>query len=131
MADGALKIINAMKKIEQSNRPANNEIVTLTVTKKNPLTFQLENRLTITQDFYELSKMERWTDLKVGDKVRGFKFNNSQKYYINENISGGFKHNSAQTEEDVEHLQEDYESLAKRVSNLENIVANLQNQIGG
>ena len=43
MAGGAQKIINAMKKVNNSNRTSTSEIVTLTVSSVNPLIFKWDN----------------------------------------------------------------------------------------
>ena len=84
--NGAEKMVAAMKKLGQKKTPGS-QITTLTVSSLKPLIFKLENRLEIDSDFYELSNLEDWNDLKIGDKVRGFSFNEGQKYFINEKIS--------------------------------------------
>jgi hypothetical protein len=112
--NGAEKIINAMKKVNNSNQPTTSEIVSLTVESLNPLTFQSQDRLSITKDFYTLSKVEDWTQLSAGDIVRAFKMNSGQNYYINEIITGESKSDT------VKSLQEQIKELADRVTALEN-----------
>lgn len=111
---GAEKLINAMKKINSSGQPIQSQITSATVEKLNPLTFKIENRLSITKDFYELNAVVDWSTLQVGDKVRCFSFNEGQKYYINEILKS-----------------EDAVSLEKQVSDLTARVERLEQLIGG
>lgn len=113
MANGAEKIINAMKKVNNSNKTSTSEIVTLTVSSVNPLIFKFDNRLEITKEFYSLSKVEDWSSVKIGDTVRAFKMNNAQSYYINELVNG------EGSSESVKSLQDKIEDLTKRVEILE------------
>ena len=82
--NGAEKIVNAMKKVSNSSKLPSSQIISATITSVNPLKFQLENRLEIDENFYELSNLEDWRNVKVGDKVRAFSYNDGQKYYISE-----------------------------------------------
>lgn len=82
--NGAEKIVNAMKKVNKSGKTTESQIVSATVTSVKPLIFQLENRLEIDNNFYELSNLEDWKNIKVGTKVRAFSYNEGQKYYISE-----------------------------------------------
>ena len=114
MAGGAQKIINAMKKVNNSNRTSTSEIVTLTVSSVNPLIFKLDNRLEIRKEFYTLSKVENWDELQVGDTVRAFKMNNAQSYYINEIVSGeSGSSNIKDLENRVIELERKVEELTK------------------
>ena len=106
--NGAEKIVDAMKRLG-ANRSVGSQIVTLTVSSLKPLIFKLENRLEIDSDFYELSKLEDWSNLKVGDTVRGFSFNEGQKYFINEKISGS----------SMSNVEKQLLELTKRVEQLE------------
>ena len=80
--NGAEKIVNAMKKVNKSNQQVPSQIISATVVSIEPLVFQLENRLKIDSNFYELSGLTDWKKVKVGDVFKGFSFNEGQKYYI-------------------------------------------------
>ena len=124
--NGAEKIINAMKKVNQSNLPKQSEIGSLTVYSKNPLTFQLENRLKITPEFYELSNIENWNKLNVGDTVRAFSFNEGQKYYITEKIPLNSKINSARMDERIDNNKTRIDTLTGNVSTITTTVNNIR-----
>lgn len=93
--DGAQKFIDAMKKVNKSNQTKPSEIVSCTAISKNPLVFQLENRLQINSNFYELSNCYDWTKVEVGDIFRAFSFNEGQKYYIIEKTPYNTNNNPA------------------------------------
>lgn len=80
--NGAEKIVNAMKKVNQSNQQVPSQIISATIVSVEPLIFQLENRLKIDSNFYELSGLTDWTKVQVGDVFKGFSFNEGQKYFI-------------------------------------------------
>ena len=113
---GAEKLVSAMKKVNQSGQPAQSQLLSATVTKTNPLTFKIENRLEITKDFYELSTLEDWSTLQVGDKVRCFTYNNGQTYFINEKLTGRRSESSVDSQLD---------DLEQRVTRLEQIIGGL------
>lgn len=123
--NGAEKIVNAMKKVNQSNLPKQSEIGSLTVQSINPLTFQLENRLKITPEFYELSNIENWNKLKVGDTVRAFSFNEGQKYYITEKVPLNPKINSATMDERIDNNKIRIDTLTGNVSTITTTVNNI------
>lgn len=123
--NGAEKIINAMKKVNQSNLPKQSEIGSLTVYSKNPLTFQLENRLKITPEFYELSNIENWNKLEVGDTVRAFSFNEGQKYYITEKVPLNSKINSAGMDERIDNNKIRIDTLVGKVNAVTTTVTNI------
>lgn len=80
--NGAEKIVNAMKKVNESNQQVPSQIISATIISVEPLVFQLENRLKIDSNFYELSGLTDWTKVQVGDVFKGFSFNEGQKYFI-------------------------------------------------
>ena len=82
--NAAQKIVNSMKKVNNSNKEPSSQIISATVSSINPLKFQLENRLELDENFYILSNLEDWKNIKIGTKVRAFSYNNGQKYYISE-----------------------------------------------
>lgn len=87
--NAAQKIVNTMKRVNENNKPISSKIVSLTTISINPIIFELENRLQITNSFYTLSSQDDWSKLQVGDKVQAFSFNNGQQYFILERFYNG------------------------------------------
>ena len=107
--NGAEKIVNAMKKVNQSNQTIPSQIVSATITSVNPLIFQLENRLSIDSNFYELSNLVDWTNVEIGEVFRAFSFNEGQKYYILEKTPYNTANNPAIISQQVQEIKEDIE----------------------
>jgi len=78
MGNGANKLFNIIGKT--SNKSATTSLVTLTVNSTNPLTFKLDDKLTITEEFYLLEIADGSFDLD--EKVNALVLNNNQLYYI-------------------------------------------------
>lgn len=78
MGNGANKLFNIIGKTSnKSNTPS---LVTLTVNSTNPLTFKLDDKLTITEEFYLLEIANGSFDLD--EKVNALVLNDNQLYYI-------------------------------------------------
>lgn len=120
---GAEKIINAMKQVSKSDNQIPSEIVTVTVISINPLIFQLENRLQITSEFYELSNLFDWAKVTVNQVFRAFSFNEGQKYYIVEPYP-------LQTNLNTGKMDERINQNATAISNLTIVVQGQQEPIG-
>ena len=128
--NGAQRILNVMKKINQSGQNATSDIVSLTVKSTEPLIFENENRLTINSTFYSLSKVENWSNLKKGDIVRAFKMNNGQSYYVNEILEGnGSSDNIKNLEDSLIDLTVLVSQLSKQVYDLEEQVKELNKRV--
>ena len=136
--NGAQRILNVMKKINQSGQNTTSDIVSLTVKSTEPLIFENENRLTINSTFYSLSKVENWSNLKKGDIVRAFKMNNGQSYYINEILEGNGSSDNIKNLEDslidltvlVSQLSSQVNDLEKQVKELNKRVETLEGKVG-
>lgn len=95
MADAASRIFNVMKR---SGTDTVSELVHLKVKTVNPLTLILDDRVILTEDFFELSKSINVVNIHVDDILVGISLNGGQKYLIQENSndetgglpSGGF-----------------------------------------
>lgn len=125
--NGAEKLINAMKKVNESNQPPQSKIVSLTVQSINPLIFELDNRLSITSDFYELSNLENWNTLTVGDIVRAFSYNKGQTYYISEKLPLNSDTNSANLDLRIKNNKTDIQTMKNQIVTINNIIQNLNN----
>lgn len=79
--NSANKIVDSLAKL---NTDTSNEILYMRVKTLSPLTFAIDERLSIGPDFYILSKFENWNNLRKGDRVLAFSFNKKQKFYIAE-----------------------------------------------
>ena len=82
MADAASRIFNVMKR---SGTDTVSELVHLKVKTVNPLTLILDDRVTLTEDFFELSKSINVANIHVDDILVGISLNGGQKYLIQEN----------------------------------------------
>lgn len=123
MADGAKKIVDAMKTILNTQQNTTSAIVSLKVKSIEPLIFENEHRLPIDENFYSLSKIEDWNQLNIGDVVRAFKMNNGQSYYIQESLK------SANSSDNLKNLEETLITLANMVSDLTQEVEDLTQEV--
>lgn len=82
MANGANRLFNVMKKLSRSTNNAPSQIVSLTVKSTKPLILKRDEKLEITESFCTFNKTLPKEDLKVGDIVTAFVFNNGQSYFI-------------------------------------------------
>lgn len=80
MGNGASRIFNIMKKSNETSSAS--QLVTLKVKTVNPLTFELDDRVILTADFYIISDKIDKSKLRVGDAVLATTFNNGQVYFI-------------------------------------------------
>lgn len=90
MSKGVSKIFDVMKNTaekEASNSEA--QLVSISVKTTSPLVFNLDDRTTITQEFYTLDKALDETSLQVGDVLNAIVLNKGQMYYILNNSAGG------------------------------------------
>lgn len=81
--NSAVSLVEALSKLNKN--PTSSNLVYLRVKQVEPeLTFELDERLEITKEFYILSKFENWNYLWKKDRVLAFVFNNGQKFYLAE-----------------------------------------------
>lgn len=85
MANGASRIFNVIKNTNDINDT--NNLLSVTVKTLNPLTFKIDDKLSIEPNFYILSEDIDVNKLQIGDILNAFTFNNGQLYYINQGIS--------------------------------------------
>lgn len=111
---GAEKIVNAMKQVTKSGQQSTSQVISATCVSTSPLKFQLENRLVIDSNFYELSNLEDWSTLALNDRVRGFKMEGGQRYFINEKIVAS----RDSVEKQLTTMQAEIEDLKRRVTAL-------------
>lgn len=78
MGNGANKLFNIMNKTGNQNNSTS--LVTLTVKSTNPLIFKLDEKLSITEEFYILDNPEG--TFEINDAVNALVLNNNQLYYI-------------------------------------------------
>ena len=83
MGNGANRILKVMQK---SGKNTISSVVFLEVNSLSPLTFQLDDRLTITKEFYILSDDIILERLKLGTKLLAFTFNDGQCYFIHQAV---------------------------------------------
>ena len=124
---GAEKIVNAMKQVSKSDKQLPSEIITVTVVNINPLIFQLENRLQITNEFYELSNLFDWTKATVNQVFRALSFNEGQKYYILEPYPLQTSTNSSKMDERIKTNRTDINNLTNTVNSISGQVTNIIN----
>lgn len=123
--NGAEKIINAMKQVNKSNQPKQSEIVSLTVQSINPLIFTLENRLSITSEFYELSNLYDWSKLVVGDIVRAFSYNDGQTYYISEKLPLDFDTNASNLDDRIKENKSDIQTMQSQITVINTLIEHI------
>ena len=124
---GAEKIVNAVKQASKSDKQITNEIITVNVVSINPLIFQLENRLQITNEFYELSNLFDWTKATVNQVFRALSFNEGQKYYILEPYPLQTSTNSSKMDERISTNRTDINNLTNTVNTISGQVTNIIN----
>lgn len=88
MANSASRLFKLMQK---SGTDTISEIVYLTLKSKNPLIFNLENRLDITKDFISFDDNILLEKLNIGDTVQATTFNNGQMYFIQQGLKKKIK----------------------------------------
>ena len=88
MGNGVNRLFNVMKKTSDGAKTASSKLVSLKVKSINPLTFQLDDRLDITEEFCYFSNSADKDLLNVGDVVVAVALNEGQTYYIQHNLDG-------------------------------------------
>ena len=84
MSNGASRLFNVMQK---SGTDTVSELVAVKVNSLNPLTFQINEKIIIEEDFYVLNDLIDEEKLSIGDTLTAFSFNNNQLYYIAQGIN--------------------------------------------
>lgn len=84
MANGASRIFKVM---QNSGTDTVSELVHLKVKTINPLTFTLDDRVTLTEDFVELNSNIDKNKLKVNDILTAFSLNGGQLFFIQQYFS--------------------------------------------
>lgn len=127
--NGAEKIVNAMKQVQKSNKQIPSEICSVSVVSINPLIFQLENRIQITNEFYELSNLYDWTKATVGKIFRAMSFNEGQRYYILEPYPLQSSTNSSNMDDRISTNRTDINELIQTVSAISTTIETISQQI--
>lgn len=84
MANGASRIFKVM---QNSGTDTVSELVHLKVKTINPLTFTLDDRVTLTEDFVELNSNINKSNLKIDDVLTAFSLNGGQLFFIQQYFS--------------------------------------------
>ena len=84
MANGASRIFKVM---QNSGTDTVSELVHLKVKTINPLTFTLDDRVTLTEDFVELNSNINKSNLKIDDILTAFSLNGGQLFFIQQYFS--------------------------------------------
>ena len=88
MANGAGRLFDVMKKTGEASKGVSSKLVSLKVKSKEPLIFQIDDRLEITEEFCYFSNSADKELLDIGDIVVAVALNNGQSYYIQHNLDG-------------------------------------------
>lgn len=88
MANGAGRLFDVMKKTGEASKGVSSKLVSLKVKSKEPLIFQIDDRLEITEEFCYFSNSADKELLNIGDIVVAVALNNGQSYYIQHNLDG-------------------------------------------
>lgn len=119
MANGASRIFNIMKRTaDYSYTPT--EYIVLSVKTLNPLTFILDDRVVITQEFYQLDKNFNASALSIGSKVNSIVLNDNQTYYILGNIN---------YQPQISSINNDIGSINSNIGDINELIVSLQNEI--
>ena len=84
MANGASKIFKIM---QNAGTNTVSKLVSLTVKTLSPLTFTLDDKITLNENFYILSDSIDTSRLSIGDTLLATTFNDNQKYYIQQAVN--------------------------------------------
>lgn len=84
MANGASRIFKVM---QNSGTDTVSELVHLKVKTINPLTFTLDDRVILTEDFVELNSNINKSNLKIDDVLTAFSLNGGQLFFIQQYFS--------------------------------------------
>ena len=118
MSTGANRIFKIMQKSQKSSV---DNLISVKVKSINPLTFIVDERLSITEDFIVFSNQIDRSKISVGDTFNAFLFNDGQTYYINQPIktssSVGVQDESLLTR--IANLEKSVNSLTQRIKDLE------------
>ena len=112
MANSASRIFKIM---QNAGTDTISEIVFLKVKTIDPLVFNLENRVDITEEFYILSENIVIDKLKKDDILTAITFNGGQIYLVLQ----GLEKNFSQTEElkdEIDNIKSDLEKISDTVS---------------
>ena len=131
MGNGASRILNIMKNSGKNTISVKSFV---TVTSLEPLTFKLEDKLTLTSEFYVLSDDIIKERLVIGQKFLAFSFNDGQCYFIHQSVD-----NSIVKSKIVDNLQDSSKIdslsanqgklLGDRVLSLETEVTNIKTRL--
>lgn len=131
MANGASRIFKLM---QNAGTDTVSEMVYLTVKSTNPLIFNLEDRLDITEEFYVLNDNIIKERLNIGDVLTATTFNNGQKYLINQGLKKDMRRkivDNLSSTSDIDGLSANQGRILLQIVNeLKNKVDTLQNEVG-
>ena len=82
MANGASRIFEVLKRTSEATNISPSKVITLLVKSTNPIVYQRDDRLEITEDFCTYNNEDAKGNLAVGDKVTALVLNDGQSYYI-------------------------------------------------
>lgn len=81
MANGASRIFKVMKTVAESNKQ-NAELVNVSVKSLDPLVFNLDDRVDLTEVFYQLDRTFVFDNLQLGVVCKAIVLNDGQLYFI-------------------------------------------------
>lgn len=81
MANGASRIFNIMNKVAEANNQTA-QFVNVSVKSLDPLIFNLDDRVDLTEDFYQLDRTFIFDNLQLGVVCQAIVLNNGQLYFI-------------------------------------------------
>ena len=85
MANGINRIFDIIHNTSEETNPTTSKTITMTVKSTQPLIFERDDKLEITEDFCIFDNLIDKTTFSVGDMVTAFVFSNGQQYYIQVN----------------------------------------------
>lgn len=117
-----------LKIIQKSGTDTISEKVYLTVQSTTPLVFKLDDKLSITKEFYLLSDDIVIDRLAIGDKVIALTFNDGQCYFIHQSATNKIIKrdviNTLNSNSDIDMLS------AKQGKLLNEEITNLKSRVG-
>lgn len=125
MANGAGRIFNVFKNTSEANAQTS-RLVTVTVNTLNPLTFILDDRIKLTEDFVQLDSDIDRNKLTIGTKLEAISLNNGQLYYIQ--VRKSIRKDDTELLERISTLESKVATLEDKVSSLETRVTALENR---
>lgn len=82
MANGAGRLFNIIKNTSEGTNPVPTQLVSLKVKSTNPIIFNKDDKIDITEEFCIFNDNINVNSLAIGDVVLAFVFNEGQLYFI-------------------------------------------------